>query len=99
MICAAKFVSYSQLNLLTTVQIANLSSQKDSIFKAAVSCHPAMVHPDDAPGVTIPYLMIPTKDENKDDVAKWEAGLKVKGQVEWFDDQIHGFMAARYVLN
>jgi hypothetical protein len=53
------------------------------------------VHPDDAPEVTIPYLMIPTKDESKDDVAKWQAGLKVKNQVEWFDDQIHGFMAAR----
>jgi hypothetical protein len=54
-----------------------------------------MVDPNDAPGVTIPFLMIPSKDEDKDAVAKWQQGLKVKGQVEPFDDQIHGFMAAR----
>lgn len=39
--------------------------------------------------------MLPSKDENKDDVAKWQKGLKVKNDVLWFDDQVHGFMAAR----
>ena len=54
-----------------------------------------MVDANDAPGVTIPFLMIPSKDEDKNDVKKWQEGLKVKNEVEWFDDQIHGFMAAR----
>ena len=54
-----------------------------------------MVAKDDAPGITIPYAMLPSKDESKDDVAAWEKGLKVEHIVEWFPDQVHGWMAAR----
>jgi dienelactone hydrolase len=64
-------------------------------FKAAAACHPAMVAAGDAPGITIPFAMLPSKDESKDDVAAWEKGLKVPHLVEWFPDQIHGWMAAR----
>lgn len=66
-----------------------------TLFKAAVAAHPAMVAADDAPGITIPYAMLPSMDESKEDVEKWEKGLKVPHEVEWFADQIHGFMAAR----
>lgn len=45
--------------------------------------------------MTIPMMMLPSMDESKDDVEKYKQGLKVKNEVEWFDDQIHGFMAAR----
>jgi len=76
-------------------KIVNLSSQKDSPFKAAAACHPAMVAGDDAPGVTIPYIMLPSKDENKEDVEKWQKGIKTPNVVEWFNDQVHGWMAAR----
>jgi len=76
-------------------KIVNLSSQKDSPFKAAAACHPAMVAGDDAPGVTIPYIMLPSKDENKEDVEKWKKGIKTPNVVEWFNDQVHGWMAAR----
>lgn len=54
-----------------------------------------MVAPSDAPGVTIPFAMLPSGEEPKDDVEKWEKGLKVPHLVEWFPDQVHGFMAAR----
>jgi len=54
-----------------------------------------MVDPADAPKVTIPILLIPSKDESKDDVGKYEDALKVTHDVQWFNDQIHGFMAAR----
>lgn len=54
-----------------------------------------MVDPKDAPNVTIPMLMIPSKDESKEDVDKYEQALQVPYKVEWFNDQIHGFMAAR----
>ncbi|RVX71207.1 hypothetical protein B0A52_04781 [Exophiala mesophila] len=75
--------------------IVNLVSQAGTPFKAAATCHPAMVDPKDAPEVTIPILTIASQDESKDDVGKYEAALKVPKQVEWYDDQIHGFMAAR----
>lgn len=76
-------------------KIVNLTSQAGTKFKAAAACHPAMVDPGDAPGVTIPYCMIPSKDEDKEAVEKWQKGVKTKNVVEWFDDQVHGFMAAR----
>ena len=76
-------------------KIVNLSSQEGTPFKVAAACHPAMIAADDAPGVTIPYVMLPSSGEEKEDVEKWEKGLKVEHKVEWFSDQAHGFMAAR----
>ena len=76
-------------------QIVNLSSMEGTPFKAAASCHPAMVASGDAPGITIPFAMLPSKDEDKVEIEKWEKGLNVPHIVEWFPDQIHGWMAAR----
>lgn len=58
-----------------------------------------MVSPADAEKITIPFIMLPSKDEPKDDVEKFEKNLKVKNQVEWFPTQIHGWMAARADLD
>lgn len=76
-------------------KIVNLSSGKDSRFKVAAACHPAMVDAADAENVTIPYAMLPSKDESKEDVEKWEKGIKTEHIVEWFPTQVHGWMAAR----
>lgn len=76
-------------------KIVNLSSQKDTRFKAAASCHPAMVDENDAPGITIPFAMLPSKDEPKEDVEKWQKAVKTKNIVQWWPNQVHGFMAAR----
>jgi dienelactone hydrolase len=54
-----------------------------------------MVAGDDAPKITIPFAMLPSKDESKEDVEKWQQGIKTPNVVEWFPDQVHGFMAAR----
>ena len=76
-------------------KIANLSSQSGTPFKAAAAAHPAMVDANDAPGITIPFALLPSKDESKEDVEKWEKEVKVKHIVEWFPNQIHGWLAAR----
>jgi len=76
-------------------KIVNLSSQEGTKFKVAASCHPAMVAADDAPGTKIPFAMLPSQGEDKGDVEKWEKAMKVEHIVEWFPDQLHGFMAAR----
>ena len=76
-------------------KIVNLSSQADTPFKAAAAAHPAMVDASDAPGITIPYAMLPSKDESKEDVEKWEKAVKVKHVVKWWPNQVHGFLAAR----
>jgi len=77
-------------------QIVALTSQSGTPFKAAAAVHPAMVDPKDAPGVTIPMCMIPSQGEDKNDVEAYQKALKVKNVVEWFPDQLHGFMSARY---
>jgi dienelactone hydrolase len=77
------------------LQIVNLASQSGTPFKAAATCHPAMVDPSDAPKVTIPIAVLPSGDEDKDTLTKYESELKVKHILEWFPDQLHGWMAAR----
>lgn len=78
-------------------KIVNLVSTAGTTFKAAAAAHPAMVDAADAPNVAIPMLMLPSGDEPKEDVDKYQNALKVKNQVQWYPEQIHGFMAARYV--
>lgn len=76
-------------------KIAALTSQSGTKFKAAAAAHPAMVDPSEAPLITIPYALLPSKDEDQEAVDKFQAALKVKGLVEKFPTQVHGWMAAR----
>lgn len=76
-------------------KIAGLTSAEGTPFKAAAVAHPAFVDPEDAPKITIPFAMLPSKDEPKEDVEKWQKELKVPNKVEFFPTQIHGWMAAR----
>lgn len=68
-------------------------------FVVAGECHPAMVDPEDAVGIQVPIIMLASMNEDKDDVKKFAANLNVENQVETFDDQIHGWMAARSDLS
>jgi len=77
-------------------KIVNLVCQEGTPFKAAAACHPAMVDPADASKITIPIAMLPSGDEDEEAVSGYEKNLKVPHIVEWFKDQIHGWMAARY---
>ncbi|KAJ1335932.1 dienelactone hydrolase family protein [Microdochium nivale] len=72
-----------------------VTSSNENPFKAAAVVHPAMVDPVDAEGIKVPFAMLASKDEPADDVKKFENALKVTKHVEIFDDQIHGWMAAR----
>jgi dienelactone hydrolase len=68
-------------------KIVNLSSFEGSLFKVAAAAHPAMVAGDDAKGVVIPYAMLPSMDEDKGEVEKWQQNIKTPNVVEWFPDQ------------
>ncbi|KZF20780.1 alpha/beta-hydrolase [Xylona heveae TC161] len=76
-------------------KVTTLSSTSGSVFKAAAIAHPAMVDPNDAPNVAIPFAFLASKDEDPQAVAQFKENLKVKNYVETFPDQIHGWMAAR----
>ncbi|KAI0172876.1 Alpha/Beta hydrolase protein [Hypoxylon sp. FL1284] len=75
--------------------VSLVTSKPDTVFKAAVECHPAMVDPADASGIKVPLAMLASKDEPPADVEKFEANLTGPKHVEIFGDQIHGWMAAR----
>lgn len=67
-------------------------------WAASVQCHPAMVSAGDAEGIRIPHVLLASGDEDKEEVEKFEKGLKGEGgrkHVETFGDMIHGWMAAR----
>ncbi|KAI6089123.1 alpha/beta-hydrolase [Hypoxylon rubiginosum] len=75
--------------------VSLVTSKPDTVFKAGVECHPAMVDPADASGIKVPLALLASKDEPIDDVQKFEANLSGPKHVETFADQIHGWMAAR----
>lgn len=54
-----------------------------------------MVDPNDAKAVTVPMALLASMDEDQETVDGYKANLKVPHLVEWYKDQIHGFMAAR----
>lgn len=54
-----------------------------------------MVDPKDAEKITIPLIMLASKDEDAEAVKNFEKTLKVEKHVETFGDQVHGWMAAR----
>ncbi|KFA47864.1 hypothetical protein S40293_06456 [Stachybotrys chartarum IBT 40293] len=68
-------------------------------FAVAAVAHPAMVDPADAEGLSVPFILLASKDEDADAVKKFEDALKVPKYVEIFGDQIHGWMAARSDLS
>lgn len=70
-------------------------SKPDTIFKAGVEAHPAMVDPADAENIKVPLALLASKDEPPEAVKKFEQNLKGPKYVETFGDQIHGWMAAR----
>ncbi|KAL3493528.1 hypothetical protein BJX62DRAFT_235129 [Aspergillus germanicus] len=91
-----KFESWSILGYCWGGKITVLSAgEKNTTFKAAVQCHPAMLDPKDAHGVSVPMALLASKDEKAEDVSAFGANLNVANYVETFPDQIHGWMAAR----
>ena len=78
-------------------KVVNLSITADTPFKAAAICHPVGLDAEDASNVSIPIAILPSKDEDEALVGKYMSALKVKHITERFPDQVHGWMAARYV--
>jgi dienelactone hydrolase len=56
---------------------------------------PAFVAAEDAANIKIPFCALMSKDEDVEEVKKFELALKEPHHVETFEDQIHGFMSAR----
>ena len=76
-------------------QVVSLSSGIDTLFSAAAEAHPSMIDPNDASKITIPTCVVASGDEDAKVVKAFVEALKGPSYHETFDDQVHGFMAAR----
>ncbi|RDW84859.1 alpha hydrolase-6 [Coleophoma cylindrospora] len=76
-------------------KVVTLGSGAGTKWKAAAQCHPAMLDPKEAEDISIPYATLASKDEDKDTVVAFGKASKAETIVEIFEDQIHGWMAAR----
>ena len=80
-------------------KIVVLNSLADTVFAAGAECHPAMIDPEEAKKVTIPFAVLASGDENPDEVKGFGDNLKVKKHVETFSDQVHvSVMGAHWQL-
>lgn len=75
--------------------VALVTSSPENPFQAGIQVHPAMVDPTEAPKIKVPLCLLASKDEDAEDVKKYEAALPGPKHVETFGDQVHGWMAAR----
>ena len=69
-----------------------------SPFSAAAIVHPAMIEPEEATKIKVPFAFLASNGENKEEVDAFESKLTVPHLVKWYD-QIHGWMAARSDLS
>jgi dienelactone hydrolase len=77
-------------------KVATLAAGEDNgKFDAGAEVHPAMVDPEDAKRIKIPYCVLASKDEPEDAVKGFEQNLTAPKHVETFSTQVHGWMAAR----
>ncbi|KIW44123.1 uncharacterized protein PV06_05157 [Exophiala oligosperma] len=94
-------VQQAQAQASTTGDHAT-QGQKPPQFKISVivQAHPGLIDPSEAAEIGIPVCMLPSMDENADEVARYDANLtKAPKHVEIFPDQIHGWMSARADLS
>ncbi|KAI0203234.1 alpha/beta-hydrolase [Astrocystis sublimbata] len=75
--------------------VSLVATSPENPFKVGIEAHPAMVDPEDAKKIKIPLVLLASKDEDPEDVKKFDANLTAPKHVETFPDQIHGWMAAR----
>jgi hypothetical protein len=75
--------------------MTSLNSGAGTPFSAAAQCHPAFLDPSDALDISIPMCLLPSMNENVEDVQQYIANLKGPKRVETFKDMIHGWMTAK----
>lgn len=91
-----------KMSSLLAAQQAQQGVQEHPTSKIStiVQAHPGLIDPSEAAEIDIPVCMLPSMDENADEVAKYDANLtKAPKHVEVFPDQIHGWMSARADLS
>lgn len=89
------------------LQVAVLMSGEDTPFKVTIQVHPGQFDAEDAKGVTIPHMILASKDEPAEAIAGSAEALKNSkveavrnaAVVETYPTMPHGWMAARANLS
>ncbi|WFC98347.1 carboxymethylenebutenolidase [Malassezia yamatoensis] len=83
-------------------KVASQLAQSDSPFAGVAIVHPAFISPDDAKPISVPFAFFPSKDEPESDVngfwsifQKDHSNLVSKSQFKYYNENHHGFAAAR----
>ncbi|RMD40063.1 hypothetical protein DV735_g5059, partial [Chaetothyriales sp. CBS 134920] len=76
-------------------KMVSLIAGRDTRFKVGVQTSPALLDLADAPKIKIPMLVLPSKDEPLDEYEKYRDAITVPNRLEYFANQIHGWMSAR----
>ena len=79
-------------------KVAVLASADSTPFTASGQTHPGRLAAEDASALTIPYILLASKDEAADVVAEYAKILKQDGKVgvvETYGTMFHGWMGAR----
>jgi len=79
--------------------VSLVTSGAGNPFAVAAEVHPAAVDPGDAASIGVPLIMLASKEEPAEVVEQFGSALKGPSHVERFEDQIHGWMAARADLS
>ncbi|EAQ89801.1 hypothetical protein CHGG_06420 [Chaetomium globosum CBS 148.51] len=97
----AKHPEIKSWGILRVKIVSLVTSSASNPFSAAAECHPAMVDPKEAESIKVPLILLASGEEPADKVQQFEANLKgaAAKHVETFQDQIHGWMAARADLS
>ncbi|KAK0548193.1 hypothetical protein OC846_004583 [Tilletia horrida] len=85
-------------------KVTILSGGEGTPFAAVAQIHPAFISEDDAKALVVPVASFPSKDEPKEDAAKFEKAVESKpfaskSVFKTYDDQHHGWAAARADLD
>ncbi|RMZ86434.1 hypothetical protein DV736_g6336, partial [Chaetothyriales sp. CBS 134916] len=90
-----KIKSWGTIGYCWGGKMVSLIGGRDTRFKAGVQTSPAMLDIADAEKVKIPMLVLPSKDESLAEFEKYRDALKVPNRLEYFGNQVHGWMSAR----
>ena len=71
-----------------------VSSQKDTLFKASAQSSPAFIDTADAGKITIPHIVLASRDEDTAEIKSYNEKLTAPKVVKTYD-QRHGFQSAR----
>ncbi|PSN59196.1 dienelactone hydrolase [Corynespora cassiicola Philippines] len=90
-----KITKWGALGFCWGYKIVAGQSGAGTPFVAAAGAHPSFISPEDATTITVPFCILPSKDEDHRACKEFESRLKVDKHIETFMDMPHGWMAAR----